>query len=233
MRHVPTNMQKGLRHPSARVGGLRAARHAGSAACQRPGGCPHRHTRHVIDSHYAALSTWTKSAGLFDQYSDKNQQLIYIIDLMLSEKARSTPGSIAMGDFDLGPVAFRCRSRACIRQSVRSCSSRRPVESRSPLGLTHCVYRRGKQLTRLYAKPLRLRRSKINHQNSSHIKFFVVRVLSVGFILVSAFVRGDCTYVVLSGTWLSFSDAKSPLHETGSDREHCKCRKQHDKHGNT
>jgi transposase InsO family protein len=27
-----------------RVGGLRAARHAGSAACQRPGGCPHRHT---------------------------------------------------------------------------------------------------------------------------------------------------------------------------------------------
>jgi hypothetical protein len=27
-----------------RVGGLRAARHAGLAACQRPGGCPHRHT---------------------------------------------------------------------------------------------------------------------------------------------------------------------------------------------
>jgi hypothetical protein len=51
--------------------------------------------------------------------------------------------------------------------------------------------------------------------------------------LGSAFVWGDCTYVVLFAIWLSVSYAESPLHELRSDREHCKYRKQHDEHRNT
>src|SRR5580693_5135102 len=48
-----------------RVGGLRAARHTGWAACQRPGGCPRRHTGGPIcQARRAAPSAWAQHKAI-------------------------------------------------------------------------------------------------------------------------------------------------------------------------
>jgi hypothetical protein len=47
------------------VGGLRAARHTGWAACQRPGGCPRRHTGGPIcQARRAAPSAWAQHKAI-------------------------------------------------------------------------------------------------------------------------------------------------------------------------
>ncbi len=74
-----------------------------------------------------------------------------------------------MGEFDLGPVVFRCRSRARLRQNVRGGASRRTDKSHPARGFTDRFHRRGKQLTPLHAKPCRFWRPKINHQIDSYL----------------------------------------------------------------
>jgi hypothetical protein len=100
-----------------------------------------------------------------------------------------------MGEFDVGPVAFRCRSRACIRQNVRRCPSRRTDESHPARGFAHCFDRRGKQLTPLHAKPFRLWRPKINHQNCSHIKLSARKFARVS-IYVAYVVRDPMIWIL-------------------------------------
>jgi hypothetical protein len=80
-----------------------------------------------------------------------------------------------MGEFDVGSVAIRCRSRPRLWQNVRGCPSRRTDESHPARRLTHRFYRRGKQLTPLHAKPCRLWRPKINHQIDSHLEILLRR----------------------------------------------------------